>query len=256
MEFHQFDGSTTEKYCAFITQWRQIASQIPLTTAAQKFAQFRGSAMNEFRGAYCPSDAKTQQRRFMQRFLSLPKGMSIRTYYNRIQTMWRYFPLLPGVGANTQPDPDAKREFLITHLPHGIELAMQKANYDWSDPTVNDMALLEYLQVLCDALPAREQKRKFKSDEKSEKSKFKKNKSTEKNPKKVCNWCTKNKSKNGKPWTGHTDEECRAKKLAGKTGEENLVIEKKVTDKESSPEKDQQEDTLLKEMAELCESAR
>ena len=113
MEFHHFHGSTTEEYCAFMTQWRQIASQIPLTTAAQKFAQFRGlitgmaqdnwdtdvskldvqllnmdegfeSAMNEFKGAYCPSDAKTQQRRFMQRFLSLSKGMSIRTYYNCI----------------------------------------------------------------------------------------------------------------------------------------------------------------------------
>ena len=169
--------------------------------------------------------------------------------------MWRYFSLLPGAGANTQLDPDAKREFLITHLPHGIEFAKQKANYDWSDPTVNDLALLEYLQVLymCDVPPVKEQKRKFKSDEKSEKSKFKKNKTTEKNLKKVCNWSTKNKSKNDKSWTGHTYKECRAKKLAGKMGEKNLVIEKKVIDKETSPEKDQQENTLLKEMAELCE---
>ena len=165
--------------------------------------------------------------------------------------MWRSFPLLPGVGASTQPDPDANREFLITHLPHVIELATQKANYDWSDPTVNDMALLEYLQILIDTLLVKEQKDKLKSNEKSKKSKFKKNKTTGKNPKKV--WCTKNECKNDKPWTGHTDEECRAKKLAGKTGEEKLVIEKKMIDKETSPDKDQQEDTLLKEIADLCE---
>ena len=185
MEYHQFDGKTTESYCCFLTQWEEISKQIPLTTATQKFAQFRGlitgqaldnwdstiaqlnilhptemqseegfnMAIKDFGRAYMSSDAKTKQRRFMNRHLSLPKTMTVREFYFRIQTMWRYFPLLLG---DYQPRDDqrAKREFFVNCMPKWTELAMQRASYNWAASTINDMALIEYLQVLIDNPPS------------------------------------------------------------------------------------------------------